>query len=70
MDFQPTLSELLAAYEGEHAFMRKLVLPRDDDRCVTQWCGGYRWFSDPRIVCLEKVPLVKARQTRRLTSAA
>jgi len=48
MDTQPTLLELLGAYEAEHAFMRKLVLPRDDSRCVTQWYAGYRWFSDPK----------------------
>jgi hypothetical protein len=70
MNPQPSLLELLAAYEGEHAFMRRLVLPRDDGRCITQWHGGYRWFSDSKIVCIEKIRLVKARQYRRLTSAA
>jgi hypothetical protein len=70
MDTQPTLLELLAAYEAEHAFMRKLVLPRDDSRCVTQWYAGYRWFSDPKVIAIEKIRLVKDRQVSRLTSAA
>lgn len=65
MDNQtPSLTDLLHEYELKHALMRKLVLPQDDRR-RSQWCGGYRWFSDERIICLEKVRLVRNQRDRK-----
>jgi hypothetical protein len=64
----PSLMDLLNEYEEKHSFMRRLILPRDDNR-RTQWCGGYRWFSDPNIICIEKARLVRNRRDRKLTAA-
>jgi hypothetical protein len=60
----PSLVDLLDQYEQEHSFMRKLVLPQDDNR-RTQWHGGYRWFFNPNVICLEKVRWVRNRQGRK-----
>jgi hypothetical protein len=39
----------------EETFWRKLVVPEEDRASFTsaEWKGGYRWFRDPRIICLE-----------------
>jgi hypothetical protein len=64
----PSLLDLLSEYEQKHHLMRKLVLPQDDSR-RSQWCGGYRWFSDERIICLEKVRLVRNRRNQKPVAA-
>jgi hypothetical protein len=64
----PSLIDLLSEYEEKHSFMRKLILPQDDNR-RTQWRGGYRWFSDPKIICIEKARLVRNRRDLKLTAA-
>jgi hypothetical protein len=41
--------------DEEIAFWRKLTLPQEEkDAGYPGWQGmGYRWFRDPKIVCLE-----------------
>jgi hypothetical protein len=65
----PTLMDLLAEYEAEHAFMRKLVLPQDANHRLTEWHGGYRWFASENVVCLEKARLIRQQQARQATAA-
>ena len=61
--------DLLNKYEEERSFMRKLVLPQDDSRRLTEWHGGYRWFSSPNVVCIEKARLVRDRCSKTRTAA-
>jgi hypothetical protein len=56
---QPTLMDLLDQYERDHQLMRRLVLPQEANRRLTQWCGGYRWFLSPNVICLEKIRLLR-----------
>ena len=56
---------LLQEYEERHKLSRKLTLPQDDDRRLTRWCGGYRWFSDPNVICIEKARLIRNNQRQR-----
>jgi hypothetical protein len=57
----PTLMDLLNEYEEEHSFMRKLVLPQDDSRRLTEWHGGYRWFSSPNVTLCQKLVFSRHR---------
>jgi hypothetical protein len=47
---------LLRVHSAEvEAFWRKLTLPQEDkDAGYPGWQGkGYRWFRDPKILCME-----------------
>jgi hypothetical protein len=40
--------------EEEVLFWRRLILPEEEKGFfVPKWKGGYRWFRDPKILCLE-----------------
>jgi hypothetical protein len=40
--------------EEEVLFWRRLILPEEEKGlAVPKWRGGYRWFRNPKIVCLE-----------------
>lgn len=59
------LCELIARYDDERAWLRQFVIPEEDRYLFTsvKWSGEYRWFRAANIICLEKVRLVKDRQT-------
>ena len=67
-----TLTDLLARYEAEHAFLRRLTLPQEDRAQYTSapWAGGYRWFRSSNVVCLEKVRLIKGKAAPILKEAS
>jgi hypothetical protein len=51
------VAERLARYDEAHAFARQVVLPEEERRRLfpaKTWSGGYRWFSSPNVICLEK----------------
>jgi hypothetical protein len=58
------IADALAAYEAEHDFARRILLPVEDRPKYmprVKWEGGsYRWFRSPNVVCLEKYRLLKA----------
>jgi hypothetical protein len=40
--------------EEDEILLRKLLLPEEEKgHGVPVWRGGYRWFRDPKILCLE-----------------
>ena len=57
-----TLLELVALYDGEHAWLRQFVIPEEDRwrHTTAKWSGEYRWFRSPNVVCIEKARLVRS----------
>ena len=49
-------TELRPDWDEDEAFLRRLIFPEEERHLftTTPWCGGYRWFRTPNIVCLEK----------------
>lgn len=48
-------SQLIRVHTEEEAqFWQRLLLPEEEKgAAVPKWRGGYRWFRDPKILCLE-----------------
>jgi hypothetical protein len=58
-----TIEEVLAEYEAEHEFARRITLPVEDRAKYmprAKWEGGYRWFRSPNVVDLEKCRRLRA----------
>ena len=49
--------------DEDEAFLQRLIFAEEDRHLftTTPWCGGYRWFRSPNVVCLEKVRRLKAK---------
>jgi hypothetical protein len=54
------------ARDDDEAFFRRLVLPEEDRRRLTNapWAGGFRWFRSPNVVDL-LVYRAKLREQKR-----